>query len=942
MPQRTYFIDQLIINSPYEEPAEHWSYDRESRLHTRTEGRRPAGYVVASQGSRSFDDPGVFHELPLVNKIRPRVKAWREAKYPGVTGTTKRLLEHWSDPEEREHRRFFFCQLEAIETLIWLAEASAADRQGIDIPGDGGEFTRQCSKMATGSGKTIVMAMLIAWQIINKVTYPQDKRFSKNVFIIAPGLTVKNRLSVLYPDSPGNYYDEFNIVPHGLREQLRQGLVLIHNWHTLQWDTEEQLAKKRSVDKRGAKSDEAYVRDVLGKMARSQNIVVINDEAHHAWRVPAGSKVAGVSKAELDEATKWVGGLDRIHRARNILNCYDLSATPFVPSGKKSSEEALFGWIVSDFGLNDAIESGLVKTPRVVVRDNALPNVADYKSRLYHIYMDDDVKDDLNRKAEEQDPLPDLVTNGYFLLGSDWLETKKWWEHAGIDVPPVMISVANRTETAARIKYAFDHGKIRIDELRDPERTLHIDSKVLEKAEAKEEALTITDGVDETDEENEEDSDEEEVAVERKLTKQQQAEKLRQIVDTVGQPGKPGEQIQNVISVGMLSEGWDAKTVTHIMGLRAFSSQLLCEQVVGRGLRRTSYDVDKKTGLFTAEYVNIFGVPFTFLPHEEADGPPPPPPPPKTRIEPVPEKRQFEIAWPNILRIDHVYRPVLTLDLPAVDTLQLRAGDAVTIAQLAPIVEGKPDLTRWSEIDLNEIAHKFRMQKIAFEVARDQYDLMQPGWKGNREYLLAQLIRLVEKFLASDRIAIQPESFNRDPLKRRVLLTLHMNRIVQHLWEAIRFQNAEALEPQFDRSQPIRSTGDMPTWYTGKPCHPTTRCHINQCVFDSSWEASEAFTLDHDERVAAWVKNDHHGFEIIYIFNGVVRKFRPDYLIRLTNGTMLVLEVKGEDSPQNQTKRRFLQEWVGAVNQQGEFGNWTSEVSFDPSDVTDLLHRHSG
>jgi type III restriction enzyme len=756
------------------------------------------------------------------------------------------------------------------------------------------------------------------------------------VFVVAPGLTVKNRLSVLYPDSPGNYYDEFNIVPGGLREQLRQGLVLVRNWHALQWDTEEQVAKKRSVDKRGAKSDEAYVREVLGEMARSQNIVVINDEAHHAWRLPVGAKVAGVSKADVDEATKWIGGLDRIHGARGILACYDLSATPFVPSGKKSSEEALFGWIVSDFGLNDAIESGLVKTPRVVVRDDALPNVADYKSRLYHIYMDDTVHDDLNRKgAEAEQPLPDLVTNGYYLLGKDWLETKKWWEHVGIDVPPVMISVANRTETAARIKYAFDHGKIRIDELRAPERTLHIDSKVLEKAEARDEELTISNAAESGDEEDDADDG----VVERPLTKQQQAERLRQIVDSVGQPGKPGEQIQNVISVGMLSEGWDAKTVTHIMGLRAFSSQLLCEQVVGRGLRRTSYDVEKETGLFTAEYVNIFGVPFTFLPHEEADGPPPPPPPPKTRIEPRPEKRQFEISWPNILRIDHVYRPVLSLDLPDVERLELRASDAVTIAQLAPIVEGKPDLTRWSEIDLNEIGHKFRMQRIAFEVARDQYDLMRPGWKGSREYLLSQLVRLIERFLASDRVIIQPESFQRDLLKRRVLLTLHMNRIVQHLWEAIRFQNAEALAPQFDRAQPIRSTGDMPTWYTGKPCHPTLKSHINQCVFDSTWEASEAFTLDRNDRVAAWVKNDHLGFEIVYVHNGVVRKYRPDYLIRLANGTMLVLEVKGEDTAQNQTKRRFLGEWVAAVNQHGEFGKWAADVSYEPSDIADVLQR---
>ena len=226
--------------------------------------------------------------------------------------------------------------------------------------------------MATGSGKTIVMASAVAWQILNKVTYPQDKRYSKHVFVVAPGLTVKNRLSVLYPDSPGNYYDEFNIVPAGLREQLRQGLVLVHNWHTLQWDTEEQLAKKRTVDKRGAKSDEAYVRGVLGEMSRSQNILIINDEAHHAWRLPVGSTVAGVSKAEVDEATKWVGGLDRIHQ--RSWNSHLLRS---LRDAIRSIWQEEFGrsivWsIVSDFGLNDAIESGLVKTPRVVVRDDAI------------------------------------------------------------------------------------------------------------------------------------------------------------------------------------------------------------------------------------------------------------------------------------------------------------------------------------------------------------------------------------------------------------------------------------------------------------------------------------------------------------------------------------------------------------------------------------------
>jgi len=921
-------IDKLIINSPYEEPTRYWSYGRETRAFTLKEGRRPAGYVVASEKSKSFDDPGIFVEIPIVNTIRPRVKTWREAGYPGVTGITRRLLEHWHNLEEREYRRFFFCQLEAIETLIWLAEAPDAGKVGIEIPSDGGEFKRLCSKMATGSGKTIVMALLIAWQILNKVTYPQDTRFSKNILIIAPGLTVKNRLQVLLPHGHGNYYEEFNVVPAGLLEKLRQGKILIHNWHILSWETEEQLKKKKGVDKRGAKSNEAYVREVLGEMATSHNILVVNDEAHHAWRIPAESKVKGVKKEDLEEATKWVGGLDRIHKTRGILTAYDFSATPFAPSGKKSTEEALFGWIVSDFGLNDAIESGLVKTPRVVIRDDG-KLTKDYKSRLYHIYNDPEVKDDLNRKAEEHEPLPDLVINGYYLLGKDWLETALKWKRAG-STPPVMITVANRTETAGRVKYTFDRKKIRIDDLCVPEKILHIDSKVLEMAEAEEEAPVI-EGAGAAEEESQEGEPT------KKLSKKEQAELLRQTVDTIGQTDKAGEQIQKVISVGMLSEGWDAKTVTHIMGLRAFSSQLLCEPVVGRGLRRTSYEVNPATGRFEPEYVNIFGVPFTFLPHEEGEGPPPPPPPPKTKIEPVTGKEQYEIRWPNIVRIDHVYKPTLKLDMNKVKPLELDAYDNATLAELAPIVEGKPDVTKISAINLEELGRKYRMQKIVFETARDVYDQMKPTWKGSKEYLLAQLIRRIEEFIASDKIRISPPPFTQDEVKCRILITLNMQKLVQHIWEAIRFENTESIVPVFDTDNPIRSTANMQTWYTGKPCEYTKRSHINLCVFDSRWEASEAFELDRNRIVEAWVKNDHLGFEILYIFKGVVRKYRPDFIIKLKTGEFLILETKGQDTQQDITKREFMAEWVEAVNQHGGFGEWHGEVSRNPADVAVVL-----
>jgi len=891
--------------------------------------------MKASPDSKAFDDPGIFVEIPLPNQIRPRVKAWREAGYPGVSSITKRLLGHWCDPEEFEARRFFFCQLEAVETLIWLTEGSPAERVGIDIPGDGGAFLRRCCKMATGSGKTIVMAMVIAWQILNKVSYPQDGRFSKNVLVVAPGLTVRNRLAVLELSAEGNYYDAFRIVPSESLDKLRQGRVRVRNWHALAWDSKEQVKRRRSVDKRGVKSDEAYTREVLGEMANARNLLVINDEAHHAWRVNWEAEGKYLRSRDLkdsaEEATVWIGGLDRLHRSRGILSCYDFSATPFTPSGKRSSEEALFGWIVSDFGLNDAIESGLVKTPRVVVRDDAVPDATTYKSRLYHIYNDPEVKDDLNRRAEPDEPLPDLVLNAYYLLGYDWREALRLWAEKRLPTPPVMITVCNRTETAARVRHAFVSRHIHIDELCVPERILHIDSKVLAEAEAQEEPAVPDEG---------EEVDENEAPPERRLTRVQQAERLRRMVDTVGKPGQPGAPIQCVISVGMLSEGWDAKTVTHIMGLRAFASQLLCEQVVGRGLRRTSYEIGS-SGLFDPEYVNVFGVPFAFLPHEAGEDGPPPPPAPKIPVEPDPDKAQLEIRWPNVVRIDRVFQPILTLDWSRVQPLTLDAAHTAQVAELAPVLEGRPDVTRISRIELERLAREFRTQRIIFEAARDVFDQMKRDWRGNREVLLAQLVQIVERFVRSDKIAIHPPLFYQDELRRRLILTLNMSRVVQHIWDAVRQENAERPTPVFDRDHPIRATGEMRTWYTAKPCERTKKSHINVCVFDSTWEASDAFWLEESDSVDAWVKNDHLGFEVLYVYRGVVRKYRPDFLVRLRSGVMLILETKGEEPEQDLVKHRYLDEWVQATNAHGGFGRWTWAVAYQPGEVRDILMRNN-
>ena len=489
----------------------------------------------------------------------------------------------------------------------------------------------------------------------------------------------------------------------------------------------------------------------------------------------------------------------------------------------------------------------------------------------------------------------------------------------------MMITVANRTETAARIKYAFDHKKVHIDELADP--AAHAPYRFQSAGGGR--GGRGADRADVETERTDESEEAEDDTAKRKLTKKQQAELLRRQVDTVGQVGKPGEQIQSVISVGMLSEGWDAKTVTHIMGLRAFTSQLLCEQVVGRGLRRTAYELNPETGLFDPEYVNIFGVPFTFLPHESEEGTIPAPPKPKTAIEPDPAKASCEISWPNVIRIDHVYRPRLSLDWSKVKPLELNASQTAKLAELAPILEGKPDVTKVAQIDLERLAREFRTQKIIFEAARDVYEQMQKDWKGSKESLLAQLVRLVEQFIRSDKITVIPALFTQDDLKRRLIITLNMTKVVQHIWEAIRFENAEKLEPVFDRDRPIRSTGDMGTWYTGKPCERTDRSHINFCVYDSTWEASEAFELDHNPDVDAWVKNDHLGL-------------KSSMSIRASSGNTGRISWSGSSPATSwcwrqrarhgtgQRKREFLGEWVKAVNGHGGFGHWSWDVSLNP------------
>ncbi len=896
-------ISQLIINSPFATPKHHWLYNRETGEFTLEDGRRPAGYYRISQrNSSNREDQGEFVPIELVNKIRPRVDAWRAQGYPNITRITKDLLDYWNNADVRKFPPFF-CQLEAVETAIWLVEASDADKQGIEVPKDL-DLERLCFKLATGTGKTVVMAMIIAWQSLNKIANQRDTRFSKNILIMAPGITVKDRLQVLIPNSEDNFYESFNVIPPNMWQDFFSAKIVITNWHNLAPIKENSGPK---VIKKGPESDEAFVRRVLPEFDNAEDILVINDEAHHCHRPEVDSDE---DKEEKEKATIWVSGLDRINAARGIRKVLDLSATPFKPSGRNNTSEMLFPWIVSDFGLNDAIESGLVKTPKIAVRDDAALT-PDLKSKLFHIYPE--VKDDLNRK-DENAGLPDLVRTAVSILSSDWLAKYKLdKEQSNLKTPPVLISICNSTTTSSRLyKHLVSGGFGVPEELQDASKLIRIDQDALEKLEA---------------------GDDQGLSQSKKELVLQEREKF----NTVGKEGKAGQDVRGVIGVNMLSEGWDARNVTHILGLRAFSSQLLCEQVVGRGLRRISYDINPETGLFMTEYVTVFGVPFTILPVEGKDGPPPPPTPPKTKIEPILERTDKEISWPHILRVERKLSYYLEIDLKEVDPITISAENTPTLVEVAPVIDGKPNFDQMSQVNLQQLSQQYRFESEMMKAVAQLVERNEENWAGDKGSKFTQLYSFIENFLASDRLVIKgPKG---DEEFRRIIITLNMQKIVEHLHQAIHQTSKEEAVPVFDPVRPIRSTRSAFTWYTAKPTMPVTMSQISHLVVDSEWEGRLGTALEQGriKNLVSWVKNDHIGFEINYVYQGEYHTYYPDFIVRLNGERYLLVEVKGQKTDKDKAKWAAAEEWVKAVNNTGKFGAWEFKVLEKPDDIFEVI-----
>ena len=901
-------IDKLIICNPYKEPDVNWKYDRDIQGFKKENQRRKSGIIKSSKADTNiFDDPGEFIEFKTVNEIRRRVKDWKDNGYRNVTQVTKDLLEHWNNKEQRE-LPFFWCQLEAIETLIWLTEANSSEHQGLDLQNnDGTKWVRECVKLATGTGKTVVMAMTIAWQILNKIEYNKDNRFSKNILIVSPNITVRDRLKVLQPFNEKNYFQNYNIVKNDDWQKLNLGNIVIHNWHNFY----ELNDKDREVVKKGKESDEAFFKRLFPEFSNSKNILVINDEAHHCHRFTVSDK----KNPDGDRSTIWISGLDKIDNARGILKTYDFTATPFYPATKEKNDEQYFKWIVSDFGLYDAIESGLVKTPKAAVRDDSSYS-KDFKSKLFHIYPE--VKEDLNRKASEHEGLPDLVNNAFNLLGADWLYEKNSWENQKNPrpTPPVMIVICNRTETSSRIEYSIKNGYFSINELNDNEKLIRIDQYALSHIEKSQD-----------------------------VKKKKLADIIREKFNTVGKVNEPGEKVQCVIGVDMLSEGWDAQTVTHILGLRAFTSQLLCEQVVGRGLRRISYDLNDE-GLLDPEYVTVFGIPFTFLPIEGGETITKPEKP-KTKVEALDERKNFEISWPNIIRLDYSFNYFLDLDWDKMDKLTLSADDCQTLVETAPMVSGKPKLDMISQIKLDELYQTHRLQKLKLQAAARIHSELKSEWKADAGSQISQILNLFDQFISSKFLEIiSPNNKNKDKINKLVI-ALNSQKIVNHLIKFVKRSSINIPNIHLDPVKKVKSTSDMKTFYTSKLTLPIKKSNISHAVIDNSLnlEGKICAELERDRipNLLSWFKNDRIGFEIYYSHKGKSKTYFPDFIIKFKNDNYVILETKGlkRDKDKESEKIENVKEWIKAVNHTGSYGKWFFSEINEANSIFDEIKKIS-
>ncbi len=1026
-------VPSPILNSPFDEPREYW-YIAEGEQPERRPGRRPAMYFYRDPKNKANSTPsgdvGVAIELKLVNRIRERVKAWRIDGYPGATRTTVELL-HWWQREGRE-KRLFFAQLEAAETIIFLVEARHDFRQGINIPRDEPSdeqksqgfngFTRYAGKMATGSGKTTVMAMLAAWSILNKVNDRGDARFSDVVLVVCPNVTIRNRLEELKPEhGDASVYRTRDLVPAHLMTQLSQGRVLVNNWHVFEPQTPQaggqtarvnrsgvavrtqesitiaaksttarggryltldayqrqvaagmltvlseerdkqgNLSKVRVESIRYVESDTSLVHRVLGKeVGGKQNILVLNDEAHHAYRIRRDEADADEDdvfgedeEAEefFKEATVWIDGLDRIHKLRAINFCVDLSATPYFLGRVNQEANRPFPWVVSDFGLIDAIESGLVKIPQLAVRDTTGAPIPGYFN-IWHWILPQLTSSE--RGGKKTNPKPEAILKYAYhpiaMLGGLWDQVAEEWKRQGAtDKTPVFILVCKTTQLAKLIYQWLAEGvtptgipPAKLDGFRNRDglaNTIRVDSKVVRETDTGE-------------------------------AKSDESRWMRLTLDTVGKPAwptdaqgrpiyperfeelakklerplhPPGRDVRCIVSVGMLTEGWDCNTVTHIIGLRPFMSQLLCEQVVGRGLRRVSYEVDD-TGKFTEEVAKVFGVPFEIIPFKANSVGAPVEQPKRHHVRAIPGKEHFEIRFPRVDGYTQAIRNRIAVDWSKAPTLVLdpmKIPPEVDVKATLPNNKGRPSLTgpgRLENVTLNPYRAGRRVQELVFDLAaaltRDYS--RQPSCTAPAHALFPQVSKIVQSFIDEKVRPVSPAQ------KIDVFLSPYYGWVIERLSEAIRPDTSQGEAPEVPRYESNRgpgSTADV-DFSTSRDVREVVKCHLNYAVADTKrWEQSAVYYIDRHAAVDAFVKNAGLGFAIPYLHNGQMHDYVPDFIIRLKTAPEchLILETKGYD-PLEEIKSGAAERWVAAVNADGRYGAWHYRVAKKTGDIDSIL-----
>ncbi|MCZ2153047.1 MAG: DEAD/DEAH box helicase family protein [Bryobacterales bacterium] len=981
------FFESPILNSPYEYPSRHWELDDSGQPTQRIqESRRSAQYVTPIPAPRKRKKAGQdelelvaegglsvgrqkYDPLPIINELRYLVDQWRKLPSANdwrVTPQTARLLQHW-----RSHPfhtiRPFFCQIEAVETAIWLTEvAPHMGKSGSRFlehlknanTEANPELFRIALKLATGAGKTTVMAMLIAWQTLNAVRQPGSNRFTRGFLVVTPGLTIKDRLRALQPNDPDSYYASRELVPADMLEDLSRAKIVITNYHAFKLRDRLEISKvgRGLLQGRGGtlqtlETEGQMLQRVMPELMGLKNILVLNDEAHHCYRERTrddGDDLKGDDRKEAEHnrevARLWITGIETVKRKLGLQQVFDLSATPFFLRGSGYAEGTLFPWTMSDFSLMDAIECGIVKLPRVPVADNIPNNEVPVFRNLW-----ENIRKDMPRKGRGKagalDPLklPHQLITALEALYGHYAKTFELWQNAGMRVPPCFIVVCNNTSTSKLVydyisgfhrtqedgSTTLENGRLELfrnfDEYGNPfprPRSLLIDSEQLESGEAL-------------------DKDFREIAspeIERfrreiieRTGDRQQAENLsdqdllREVMNTVGKEGRLGESIRCVVSVSMLTEGWDANTVTHVLGVRAFGTQLLCEQVIGRALRRQSYDLNER-GTFNVEYADVLGIPFDFTAKPVVSAPQPPIPTIQVRAV-RPERDALEIRFPRVAG----YR----VELP--DEVLKAQFTEDSVLELTPELVG-PSVTRnegivGEGVDLTvQHLEGIRRSSLLFELTRH---LLTNHWRDAGQEpqlaLFGQLKRIVSQWL--DTCLVCKGGTKPAQLLYLELADMACKRITDGITR--HFQGSHPvkviLEP-YNRagstSHVLFNTSKTRRWQTD-----SRRCHINWVILDSDWEAEFCRVAEAHPRVRCYVKNHGLGFEIPYRYGSETRRYLPDFIVMVDDGRgkrdgeedllHLVVEIKGYRGEDAKDKKAAMEtQWIPGVNHDGRFGRW--------------------